>query len=314
MSVLDEAQRLARAGRRADAVALVEREAADGDAEASFALANWRLYGLGVARDAAAAHPLLARAAEAGHGEAARLLAALTANGTGAPADPERARAMIAALAPSDPLARRQLDLLDAMRPPGLAAETLSDDPPIRLVRALFSLDECAYLIDVAGPALRPSVIVDPTTGRPKPDPVRTSDGMNFGPGQEDPVVHALNRRIAEATGTAVTCGEPLHVLRYVPGQEYKPHLDALPGTANQRRWTVLVYLNEGYRGGETRFDELGLCAKGDPGDALVFRNVLDDGRGDPRTRHAGLPVEQGVKWLATRWIRERPYDPFAPA
>jgi prolyl 4-hydroxylase len=311
MSVLDEAHRLARTGKRAEALALVEREADGGDAEALFALANWRIYGLFGPRDPAAAQPLLGRAAAAGHAEAGRLGAALMASGTGCAADPQGALAMLRAL--DDPAAVRQVGLVDAMEARERPADILSHDPPIRLVRSLFTGEECDYLIGLAAPALRPSVIVDPETGRPKPDPVRTSDGMNFGPAQEDVAVNALNRRIAAATGTAYECGEPLHVLRYAPGQEYKPHLDALPGVGNQRAWTALVYLNGGYEGGDTVFPELGLSAKGEPGDCLVFRNVTADGRGDPRTRHAGRPVTGGVKWLATRWIRQRPFDPFDP-
>ena len=310
MSVLDEAQRLARSGRRGDAVALVEREAGAGDTEALFALANWRLYGLSVPRDPAAAHPLLARAAAAGHADAARLHAYLEASGTGCRPDPGKAVELLRSAAPFDP----QLALLDAMRDREFASETLHEGPPVRIVRRLFSPEECAWLIERASPALRPSVIVDAGTGRPKPDPVRTSDGMNFGPAQEDLVVNALNRRIAAVTATAYECGEPLHVLRYVPGQEYKPHLDALPGVANQRSWTALVYLNGGYQGGETVFPELGLSAKGEPGDCLIFRNVDGEGRGDLRARHAGAPVTGGVKWLASRWIRQRPFDPFADA
>ena len=313
MSVLDEAQRLAQAGKRGEAVALVERAGEASDPEALFALANWRLYGLFVARDPAAAHPLLARAARAGHAEAARLRAALIANGTGCSAAPGEALRLLQTAAARDPLAARQATLIDAAARPLPAAEILSEDPPVRLVPGLFSAAECAYLLELAAPALRPSRIVDPATGRAKPDPVRTSDGMNFGPAQEDAAVGALNRRIAAATGTAYECGEPLHVLRYSPGQEYRPHLDALPGVANQRRWTALVYLNGGYEGGETRFDEIGLTAKGKPGDALIFRNVDEKGRGDPRTRHAGAPVTGGVKWLASRWIRAAPFDPFAP-
>jgi prolyl 4-hydroxylase len=312
VSVLDEASRLARAGRRGDAVALVERAAAGNDSEALFALANWRLYGMFVARDAAAAHPLLERAAVAGNVEAALLRANLVGNGTGCPADPDGAEALLRGV--DHPSAHRQAALLDAMSAPARLTEPLNEDPPVRFVRRLLSGEECRYLIEKAEPALRPSVIVDPATGRPKPDPVRTSDGMNFGPAQEDLVVQALNRRLAAVTGTAFECGEPLHILRYVPGQEYKPHLDALPGVPNQRRWTALVYLNEGYEGGATTFPDLAITARGEPGDCLVFRNVRDDGSGDPRARHAGTPVTGGVKWLATRWIRERPFDPFLGA
>ena len=308
MSVVEQAQKLFRKGRRADAVHLVEREAQRDDSEALFALANWRLYGLYGPRDPAAAHPLLQRASASGHGEAARLEAYLVASGTGCVADPRRARDLLRECDPADP----QLKLLDAMTDREPVPETLNEEPPLRFLRGLFSAEECDWLIALATPALRPSVIVDPATGRPKPDPVRTSDGMNFGPAQEDLVVNALNRRIAAATGTAYECGEPLHVLRYAPGQEYRPHVDALPGVDNQRSWTALIYLNSGFQGGETLFPEVGRSAKGAPGDCLVFRNVDAQGRGDPRTRHAGAPVTGGVKWLATRWIRERPFDPFA--
>ncbi|HEX9932928.1 MAG TPA: 2OG-Fe(II) oxygenase [Allosphingosinicella sp.] len=310
MSALDQAERLVRAGRRAEAVALVRQAAEAGDGESLYALANWHLYGVFVPRDPAAVHPLLERAAAAGRADAIRLRASLIASGTGCEADPERAAALLRAAFPGDP----QLALLDGMSQPELTPEILSEDPPVRFVRSLFTAAECAHLISLATPALRPSVIIDDATGRPKPDPVRTSDGMNFGPGREDLVVNALNRRIAAATGTAYECGEPLHILRYVPGQEYKPHLDALPGAANQRRWTALVYLNDGYQGGETLFDRVGLSARGRAGDCLVFRNVDAGGRGDPRTRHAGAPVTGGTKWLATRWIRERPYDPLVDA
>ena len=313
MSVMAEAQRLARAGRRGEAVAFVQRSADAGDVEALLALATWRLYGIGVPRDAAAVHPLLARAAGSGSAEAARMQAILIGNGTGCEADPERARAILETIADQDPRVARQLEALDAMAPRQPSAETQSEDPPIRMLRGLFSEDECRYVMELAAPVLRPSAIVDPRTGIPKPHPFRTSDGTNFGPAEEDLVLHGLNRRIAEASGTDVCCGEPLHILRYSPGQEYRPHFDALPGVANQRRWTALVYLNEGYEGGETEFPELGIAAKGKTGDALLFRNVTEDGAGDPRTRHAGRPVVKGVKWLATRWIRERAFNPFLP-
>ena len=146
------------------------------------------------------------------------------------------------------------------------------------------------------------------------PHPVRTSHGMNFDPTIEDVAVRSLNERLARASGTDVEWGEPLHILRYAPGQEYKPHLDAIPNAQNQRNWTILVYLNDGYSGGETRFDLLNVEFRGAPGDALIFRNVDEQGRLDPRTRHAGVPVTGGVKWLATRWIRASAHDPWTTA
>lgn len=304
--LFERAQALFRDGRSAEAVALVERAAAEGDSEGLFALGSWRLFAVHGPRDLLAAHDAFARAAAQGHGEAARTRAYLTAAGLGCDADPEAARAMLA----GDPEAAAQLALLDAPEP-AWTSEPLSGDPRIEWRRGLFSMAECQYLMARAEPLLRPSFVVDPKSGARIPHPVRTSAGMNFGPTQEDLVVAALNRRIALATGTEPGWGEPLHILRYAPDQEYRPHLDALTGATNQRRWTVLVYLNDGFEGGETEFPQLGLAARGAVGDALVFDNADVDGRPDPRTVHAGRPVAAGTKWLATRWIRERRHLPW---
>jgi prolyl 4-hydroxylase len=107
--------------------------------------------------------------------------------------------------------------------------------------------------------------------------------------------------------------GEPLQVLRYVPGQEYRSHLDALPASQNQRVLTMLVCLNDGYEGGETSFVRTGLKWKGRKGDALLFRNAGEDERPDPSSQHAGLPVTRGTKIIASRWIRAKPIDLYKP-
>ena len=135
----------------------------------------------------------------------------------------------------------------------------------------------------LATPALRPSVIIDDVTRRPKPDPVRTSDGMNFGPTQEDLVVAALNRRIACSDRHLLRSRRTAPRPAYVPGQEYKPHLGRASGVATSAAWTASVYINDGYEGGETIFDRIGVSAKGSAGDCLVFRNVDGGGLGDPR-------------------------------
>ena len=315
MSVLDEAARLNAAGQQEAAVELVERAAEADDAEALFALANWRLFGLFGGRDLAAAHRLLDRAAALGAVEAVRTKAILTANGTGCPADSAAAEDMLRTIRDRDPHAALQLDFLAGMAPTGDyapdRARTLAEAPLVKLYPGLLTARECAYLTVMAEPGLQPSFVTNPQTGARMPHPIRTSMGMSFGPTQEDLVIRRINERIARASGSAIECGEPLHMLRYTTGQEYKPHTDSMPGEANQREWTGLVYLNEGYEGGATRFPRLNLEVRGEPGDALIFRNLTADGRPDPDSLHAGLPVAKGVKWLATRWIRARPYHPW---
>jgi prolyl 4-hydroxylase len=290
----------------------VEQRAAAGDAEAMFALANWRLFALHGLRDLKAAHHLLRKAAGAGHVEAARTRAHLIANGTGCTADPQEARRLMAKLAARDAYAAAQLDTLRRVAEPAKPVrEIVSKDPDIIMVCGLLAAEECRYIVALAEPLLQPSFVIDPNTGGRMPHPVRTSYGSAIGPTQEDLVINRINRRLAAATGTKYAWGEPLHILRYTGGQEYKPHLDAIPGLANQRQWTALAYLSDDYKGGETDFPDLGITIRGAPGDVLLFRNTLADGRADPRTRHTGLPVTSGSKWLATRWIRQAPYHPW---
>nr|WP_250893660.1 2OG-Fe(II) oxygenase [Croceibacterium selenioxidans] len=140
--------------------------------------------------------------------------------------------------------------------------------------------------------------------------PIRTSDGAVLGPIQQDLVIEALNRRIATVTRTSPEQGEPLGVLRYAPGQQYRLHHDCLPGESNQRVLTVIVYLNDGYAGGRTRFPGADIEFKGRVGDAIVIANTVGD-LVDQASRHAGLPVETGEKWVCTRWIRARDFDPW---
>jgi prolyl 4-hydroxylase len=127
-------------------------------------------------------------------------------------------------------------------------------------------------------------------------------------------VIRAINRRIAAISETDIDQGEALSVLRYQPAQQFRLHHDAIAGVANQRTKTVLLYLNDGFVGGETYFPATDMKIAPVAGDAIVFTNVDDAGRPDPLATHAGLPVERGVKWLATRWIRARPIDPWNPA
>ena len=308
-TVLDEAARLFAAGRHEAGIARVESAAAAGDGEALYALANWRLYGLHGPRDFAVTHRLLAAAGDGGHRDSLKLRARLLGNGTGVSEDNAAARALLGTLA-DDSAVAAELALAQAeIAPP--VAEPLSSDPAVTFLRGLLSIAECEHLVAQASLRLQPSSIVDPASGRRVPHPFRTSLGTNFGPAHEDLVVRRINRRIADASGTVVEAGEPLHVLAYTPGQEYRPHLDALPGAVNQRTHTMLVWLNDGFAGGETVFPALGLKLRGRPGDGLLFANLDVRGRADERMRHAGLPPTVGSKWLASRWIRAAPVSPF---
>jgi prolyl 4-hydroxylase len=287
------------------------------EADDLFARAAAALAGTGGQRDTALARSLFRDSAVAGRRDAAVIFTNLLASGVGGPRDWPAALAFLANLAGSGRRQRRELEIVSAMAltPDGDPIEapvgkSICAAPHITLFRGLFTPAECAWLIEAAAAMLEPSVVVDNATGRQVRDPVRISDGMGFTWPLEDPAVHALNRRIAAASGTAPEQGEPLQVLRYRPGEQYRTHFDAIPGFANQRAMTMLVWLNDGFVGGQTEFPTPGLKLRGETGDAILFRNVREDGSRDPDCAHAGLPVAAGEKYLGSRWIRQRPFEP----
>lgn len=312
---------LLHSGRIDEAIRLTTSASEQDNSSALMQLAVWRLAGQPLTRDLPAARALLHRAVQIGHVDAALMEIALTANGSGGPPDWQRACHLLDVAAAHDPIAAQQRDVLRTMdidhegRPlVEFPYHQLHDAPLIRVVPNFLSREECHHLARISEPRLAPSVIVDPRTGEHRSHNIRTSDGMTIGPTAEDLVSRAINARIAAFSGTPIENGEPLAILRYTPGQEYKLHSDALPGTGEQRSHTVIVYLNEGFMGGETDFPAIDLRVRPKAGMALLFTNVRADGSPDPLARHAGLPLNQGSKWIATRWIRDRPYDPWNPS
>jgi prolyl 4-hydroxylase len=310
------AERLLHTGNIREAVALMDQAGRSGSINAMFQLAMWKLTGAPVPRDLPGARALLRHAASFGNTDAALIEIALTANGSGAPADWSRACGLLDDVAKTDATAAAQRLLLAKMAltadgaPPALPrTQTIGKHPDIRHIAKLFTREECLHIAQCAVDMLQPATVADPRTGQNIANPVRTSDGAVIGPTRETLVVQALNRRLAAATGTDWRQGEALAVLRYKCGQQFRPHVDALPTTCNQRIRTVLVYLNDGFSGGATYFVNNALRVTPSVGDAIIFDNVRANGSIDPATQHAGEPVTAGVKWLATRWIRERPFS-----
>lgn len=314
-TAVDLALRLAGSG-QVDVAATILGEAGDrGDAAALFQLAAWRLVGQPLARDLPLARSLLRRAVVIGHVDAALIEVALTANGSGAAPDWATAEALLKTAAEHDPIAAEHRRLIAAMEldrdgSPRRVPESrrLAGDL-VRRVSGFASAAECEHIARAATDLLAPAAVIDPRTGRQVAHPIRTSYEAVLGPMRESLPIQAINRRIAACSGISVHQGEPLTVLRYAPSQQYRMHHDSIAGARNQRVATALLYLNDGYQGGETYFPEWDLAIAPRAGDLVLFRNIVASGSPDPRMRHAGLPVTRGVKWLATRWIRARPFS-----
>lgn len=189
--------------------------------------------------------------------------------------------------------------------------------PRIVLFGGLLSSEECDALIALAEPKLTRSTVVNAATGSYDVHPDRTSRGGHFQRGENE-LVTRIERRISALTGYPVVNGEPIQILHYLPGAEYKPHFDyfdpTLPGNeqvlamGGQRVATLVMYLNDVAAGGSTVFPEVGIDVLPKKGNAVYFAYTTEDNQLDPRSLHGGSAVQAGEKWIATKWIRQRPY------
>lgn len=213
-------------------------------------------------------------------------------------------------------VAPRTLALEDVLQPP--QPTLLSDRPRVWRIDGLLSADECRLLMAMARPDLRSSNTLR-GDGAVMSTQIRTSSDVSFDPLKENLALRLVQARIATAAGVSLLQAEPLIVLNYLPGQQYHPHRDYLPAAAiarnhpdaGDRAATICVYLNDVEAGGATTFPAAGVTVAPKAGSAIAFRNLLEDGRQDMESLHAGLPVEAGEKWLATLWVRQRRYRDF---
>jgi len=288
------------------------------------------------ADDQARCVQLLERASQRGDVVATRLLVERLRRGEGCQPQPERARQLAARLAAhgvpalpaigaeppasaSAPAAATpgELALEDALQPP--PATELAQRPHLLRIDRVLSSDECRLLVACAQPGLRRSRTIDPLTGQPQAMEVRTSSDASFDPVIEDLALRLVQLRLASAAGMELVNAEHLVVLRYAPGEQYRPHRDYHPPgemarhrpESGNRTRTICTYLNAVEAGGETEFPHAGITVAPAPGRAVVFDNLHPDGRPDPDSLHAGLPVTRGEKWLATLWLRERAYRAY---
>lgn len=191
----------------------------------------------------------------------------------------------------------------------------LSESPRLRVMEGFLSHDECEWLILRARERLRRAAVVN-RAGVMTVEAARTNSGVEFMVADMDLVIEAIRVRIGAATRLPLPLFEPVQVLHYAPGQEFKPHHDffdpKLPGHAEQIRKhgqriaTFLIYLNDDYTGGETAFPHAQISYRGKAGDALFIANVERSGQPDALTLHAGTAPISGEKWILSQWIGDR--------
>ncbi|EDL47944.1 2OG-Fe(II) oxygenase [Erythrobacter sp. SD-21] len=168
----------------------------------------------------------------------------------------------------------------------------------------------CEQLVALIEKDRRPSTLADAGNDHY----FRTSETCDLDP--DEPVVCEIEALLAALNGIDPKFGEPLQGQRYDVGQEFKPHCDYFNrggqdwekycSVAGQRTWTFMVYLNAVEAGGATRFKAVGKTFQPEPGKLVCWNNMRPEGRENPNTIHHGMKVRKGVKYVITKWYREK--------
>ena len=184
----------------------------------------------------------------------------------------------------------------------------------------LYSLDhflsdeECDKVVSLINTNLRPSTITSYIEG------YRTSYSSDLCY-IDDPIVKEVDERISQLMGIRIPYSEGIQAQKYDVGQEFKAHTDFFdPGTEEyemhtrekgNRTWTFMIYLNDVAKGGGTQFVRLGKTILPKKGMAVIWNNLHPDGRRNQDSMHWGMPVEEGQKFIITKWFRERGAGPM---
>ncbi|MFL2721438.1 MAG: prolyl hydroxylase family protein [Gammaproteobacteria bacterium] len=104
-------------------------------------------------------------------------------------------------------------------------------------------------------------------------------------------------------------CFEKIQIQKYQKGGEYKKHFDALSKNnfKAQRQYSLIIYLNDNFSGGETCFERINKSIKPKSGRLLLFQNCLNNTNyPHPNSLHSGKYVSNGTKFILNSWSYQK--------
>jgi prolyl 4-hydroxylase len=190
------------------------------------------------------------------------------------------------------------------------------NDPNIVVLGNVLSAYECNMLIALAKPRMSQSTVLVADSVDDVVRSERTSNGMFFDC-EENDVLATIERRLAKLTNWPMENGECMQIVQYGVGAEFKPHHDYIDldeavapiffKRGGNRVATIIMYLSEPEKGGNTIFPDIQFEVVPKRGNAVFFSYDIPHPSG--KTLHWGSPVIAGEKWIATKWLRERKYE-----
>lgn len=182
-----------------------------------------------------------------------------------------------------------------------------SEEPLMQQHPRFLTTEECKHLVDLSRFRLEEAQV---GMTHPQASSKVRNNRVCFLRENTDAVTRSIVARIETLLGIPRSHFEDIQVGHYRSGEYYKRHADdALETPDNPRCHTVLMYLNDVEKGGETHFPKYNLKIKPEQGHAVVFRPVEYDAekrgfRVVDKLEHEALAPVGSDKWIATVWVR----------
>ena len=193
-----------------------------------------------------------------------------------------------------------------------------NDKQMIAVVHDFISQEECEEILAYSWQNMERSTVAS-KDGKGQKHDKRTGSNTWL---QHDasPIIKGVADRISQMVRMPLKNAEPFQVVYYKENEEYDYHWDSFDESddvateeytknGGQRLITVLVYLRDVPKGGETGFNHLGVNIQPRRGSVIVWWNVEPNTtKREIKSQHAGLPVLEGEKYAFNLWFRENEF------
>ena len=185
----------------------------------------------------------------------------------------------------------------------------------VRVVDEFLTDKECEYVINLSNPLFQRSKYMIGDKVIVHED--RTSFSAELHTFDNDEILKVIRKKGSELLNIPEDHFESFQCVSYDKSQAINSHFDTFDenseggkkiiAAGGQRKYTMLVYLNDDFEGGSTYFPNLDLLVSPKKRRVLIFDNLDDNGKIRASAFHAGLPVASGRKYAMNMWVRTKP-------
>lgn len=170
--------------------------------------------------------------------------------------------------------------------------------------------DDAKHILKMAEYNYTNSVVV----GIENPEGIRKS--QTYWLNKDDTIAKKIIQNVCDLDGHSIEQSEDIQVVKYEPNGYYNEHHDSCCDNDDKckefvkdgnRILTMVIYLNDDFEGGATRFPKIDKNFKPKKYSGILFYPMNKDGdKCHEKSLHAGMPVTSGQKYIANVWIREK--------